>query len=212
MPFSWCERRPDPGPCRVGLMADSHGDSKAIAAAAAFLKAAGCRLLVHLGDICDSTDASTAAACVAAVRREGMWAVRGNNDQALLADGAPALDPGTRAWLGRLPLGIETPSAVFVHNRPGVRRLGRAALFGDLADGEILSFLGDGAGRLLFRGHGHRPLLQQAGPGGVIQTALPGPPGVSLSGAAMITCGSLDRATVLVWDTVARRVERCRLF
>jgi predicted phosphodiesterase len=193
-------------------MADSHGDSGAIAAAAVFLKAVGCRLLVHLGDICDSIDASTAAASVAAVRREKMWAVRGNNDQALLGDQALGLDPDTRAWLGCLPLGIETPSAVFVHNRPHVRRLGRAALFGDLGDGEILGFLRDGSGRLLFRGHSHRPLIEQAGPGGVAQTDLPGPPGVSLPGAAVITCGSLEKGTVLVWDTLARRVARCRLF
>ena len=212
MRFSWCERRPDPGACRVGLMADSHGDSEAIAAAAALLKAGGCRLLVHLGDICDSTDASTAAASVAAVRREAMWAVRGNNDQALLADQGPRLDPDTRAWLGRLPLRIETPSAVFVHNRPRVRRLGMAALFGDLTDGEMLAFLGDGSGRLLFRGHSHRPLIEQAGPGGVVPAPLPGPPGVSLGGGAVITCGSLEKGTVLVWDLVAWRVALCRLF
>lgn len=211
MPFSWCERRPDPGPGRVGLMADSHGDSRAIDAAAALLEAAGCRLLVHLGDICDSSGGSTAAACVAAVRRWGMWAVRGNNDQAMLAVQEPRLAPEARAWLGRLPLRIETSSAVFVHNRPNVRRLGRSALVGDLTDGEILAFLRHGPGRLLFRGHSHRPQVQQAGPAGVAPTALPGPPGMRLPGGAVITCGSLERGTVLVWDTVARRVALLKI-
>jgi predicted phosphodiesterase len=188
-------------------MADSHGDSGAIARAAFFLKARGCSLMVHLGDIGDAGDPPTAAACVAEVSRAGILAVRGNNDHALMADDS-RLDPETRAWFARLPLRIETPSAVFVHNRPNIRRLGVAALFGDLTDAEVLGFLRSHPGRLLFRGHSHRPLMQRAGAGGLERVALAGPPGVTVSGGAVITCGSLDRGTVLVWDAMAQRVER----
>lgn len=208
MLFSWCEHRPDPGPCRIGLMADSHGDSRTIAAAAAFLKAGGCRWVIHLGDICDSRDPSTAAACVAAVRRAGILAVRGNNDHALVTGEDCRLDPVTRAWLARLPLRIDTPPAVFIHNRPNIRRLAMAALFGDLTDAEILGFFYACPGRLLFRGHSHRPLIQRADAGGLMQAPLPGAPGVAVDGGAAITCGSLDQGAVLVWDTGARRVAR----
>jgi predicted phosphodiesterase len=187
-------------------MADSHGDSEAITAAAAFLKAHGCRLLIHLGDICDSADPFTVASCVAAVREAGILAVRGNNDHALVADETVRLDPEPRAWLAGLPLRIDMPSAVFIHNRPNIRRLGKAALFGDLTDAEALSFLHACPRRILFRGHSHRPSIQRIGPGGLTAAPLPGAPGVVVDGGAVITCGSLDRGTVLMWDTVGQRV------
>lgn len=201
MPSWWYDRRPHPAPGPVGLMADSHGDGDAIAAGLACLRKAGCRTLVHLGDICDSARRDTAGACIARVMAGGMWAVRGNNDHVLLAAGGPGLDPDARGYLARLPLVIETPTAVFTHNRPRVAVLGTTALIGDLAESEVQRFRSDFPKRLLFRGHSHRPMLRLPGPPQAsLRDLTPSPAPQPVSGGTVITCGSVADGTVLVWE------------
>jgi predicted phosphodiesterase len=48
----------------IGTMADSHGQAAAIRNALAVFADAGCRLVYHLGDVCDSTRPETANACM----------------------------------------------------------------------------------------------------------------------------------------------------
>jgi predicted phosphodiesterase len=204
----WCERRSDFGPGRIGLMADSHGDSAAIAAAVARFMACGCNWIVHLGDICDSTDPTTASACVAELLLPKILAVRGNNDHALASDAAAALDERTRSWLAGLPVCIETPSALFTHNRVPFARLGFSSLFGDLDDSQALAYLRSAPGRLLFRGHSHHCLIRRLCSGKITCQVPPVDQGLPIRGGAVITCGSLEQGTALVWDTETAMVRR----
>ncbi len=211
MPSLWCRHLADFGPAPVGLMADSHGDSGAIAAAVAALRGRGCQTIIHLGDIVDSCEPATAAACVARLTGPGILAVCGNNDHALLAESPDALAPETRRWLAALPLTIQTPAAVFAHNRPDVDRLGTSALFGDLSDRETAAFLRASPGRLLFRGHSHLARIRRPGAAGLETLAPPAEPGIAVAGGAVITCGSLEKNTALVWEPSSGRVYRIGL-
>ncbi len=199
---SWCKYLPDFGPHPIGLMADSHGDPQALVRAIRRLIQNGCRSLLHLGDICDSALPQTAAACVDLLARHEVLAVCGNNDQALITAGA-AVPDSALAWLTCLPLAIETPSAVFVHSRTDIDRLGKSAMVQDMDDETALRFLKHFPKRLLFRGHGHRPKIMGRSGTRLTQSPLPildGPPAV-LGQGAVITCGSLlGEGSVWVWD------------
>ena len=211
----WCKHLPNLGPGPVGLMADSHGDSDAIGRALACLKGHGCGRIVHLGDICDSSRPTTAAACMAALTACKVLAVCGNNDRALMTAGAglDGTDAGTMAWLARLPMIIDTPSALFTHSRPDVAQLGAAALIGDLDDAAALRFLLDFPGRLLFRGHGHAASIRCRSGKRLIRITPPlaGGPDCPVAGGAVITCGCLADGSVWVWNPAASTVRRLRL-
>ena len=74
------------GTAMIGIMADSHGQAETIAAALGALKSIDCRFIYHLGDICDSTHPETAEACLSLLRDPRVIIIKGNNDQALVAN------------------------------------------------------------------------------------------------------------------------------
>ena len=210
---SWCKYLSDFGPHPIGMMADSHGDPEALGRAVRRLVQTGCRLLVHLGDICDSARPQTAAACVDLLARHEVLAVCGNNDHALIAAGT-AVAGRALAWLTRLPLVIETPSAVFVHSRADIDRLGKSAMVQDMDDDAALRFLKQFPKRLLFRGHGHQPNITHRSGARLTHPPLPildGPP-AALGEGAVITCGSLlGDGSVWVWDPPHAMLRRLSL-
>ena len=67
-------------------MADSHGQPETIAAALGVLTDRDCRLIYHLGDVCDSTHPETAEACLVPLRDPRVILIKGNNDQAIVAN------------------------------------------------------------------------------------------------------------------------------
>ena len=208
----WYKHLQNLGPGPVGLMADSHGDIDAIGRALVCLRRHGCGRIVHLGDICDSTRPATAAACRAALTADAVLAVCGNNDRALVTAG-PGLDgpdAGTLAWLARLPMIIDAPSALFTHSRPDVARLGASALIGDMDDNAALRFLLDFPGRLLFRGHSHAASIRCLSGKRLIRLAPPpaGGPDCPLAGGAVITCGHLADGSVWAWNLQASTLRR----
>ena len=84
----------DPAPpARIGIMADSHGEADSIEAAATFFHRCGCALSVHLGDICDTTRAETALACLERLTAHHILAIRGNNDHTLLLNRSAQISP-----------------------------------------------------------------------------------------------------------------------
>jgi predicted phosphodiesterase len=190
-------------------MADSHGVPSLIQGGLQRLTKAGCRFILHLGDICDSDRPWTAAACVALLERHAVLAVCGNNDQALVAAGG-AIAREARRWLAGLPLMIETPSALFVHSRADLERLGKAAMIRDLDDESALGFLKRFPGRLLFRGHSHHAAIRCRSGGGL--TRLPPPildgPALRLPPGAVVTCESLLSGSVWVWEPLPNTLRR----
>jgi predicted phosphodiesterase len=70
----------------VGIMGDSHGQAVTIRDALAVFAGAGCDSIVHLGDVCDSTLPETADTCMDLLLDKGVITIKGNNDQAIVAN------------------------------------------------------------------------------------------------------------------------------
>jgi predicted phosphodiesterase len=71
------------GSISIGIMADSHGQPGVITAALELFQREGCRLIYHLGDICDSDHPETADSCAEILRASNVTAIKGNNDHAI---------------------------------------------------------------------------------------------------------------------------------
>jgi len=193
-------------------MADSHGDSEAIAVGALFLKRRGCTALYHLGDICDATQSKTADACVAQVRNQGIVAVKGNNDHTLAVDARGRSDDGIRratvAFLENLPLILTVGSAKLVHSRPFVGRLGLSAMIGVFGKREAADFFRENPDGLLFRGHSHRPEMISAEHEEIRFSPLAAGQTIELSGnrPCLFTCGDLTSGFVMAWEPERNRL------
>jgi predicted phosphodiesterase len=189
----------------IGIMADSHGDPDAIAAAIFFFQEMGCRRMVHLGDICDSVSFDLADRCVGLLRKHNVLAVRGNNDHAVVKNGEAVINGSismeTAAYLESLPLQIEISEAIFVHSRPFADTLGLSAMTGEIGKVEAARFLKRYPGKVLFRGHGHAPRVTRIPYTRNTQNSpVPGKK-VRLEGAQswIITCGALYRGMCMIW-------------
>ena len=193
------------GPEIVGIMADSHGDADAIAAAIAFFQTQGCWTMIHLGDICDSVVCDTADTCVGLLEKYAVRAVKGNNDHAVLKNRALRENGGitreTVAYLESLPLQIEMPRALFVHSRPFADALGLSAMTGDIEKDVADRFRSRYPGRILFRGHGHSP--RATGPTDTRATTVHPVPGERLQFDGqqgwIVTCGALYKRLCMTW-------------
>lgn len=189
----------------IGIMADSHGDADAIATAIRFFSETGCRQLVHLGDIGDSVSFDRLDQCAAFLQAHHVQAVKGNNDHAVVKNGAAVksgtVSPKTAAYLAALPLQIEIGAALFVHSRPFADSLGLSAMTGEIGPKEAQAFMKKYPGRVLFRGHGHSPLVVRLTP----TPALPRHPvpgeRIRLDGDQgwIVTCGALYKGLCLTW-------------
>ena len=189
----------------IGIMADSHGDADAMAAAIRFFLAADCRKMVHLGDICDSVASDGADACVGLLREHAVLAVKGNNDHAVVKTGAVRqgvhVSAETVAYLAALPLQIEMPNALFVHNRPFAETLGLSAMTGDIDTSAAIRFAGRYPGRVLFRGHGHSPRVSRLwADRAPVNCRIPDE-GLRLDGKQgwIVTCGALYKGLCMTW-------------
>jgi predicted phosphodiesterase len=193
----------------IGIMADSHGNPDMIAAALRLLQLHGCRHIVHLGDICDSVAYKRSDGCVRLLREHGVKAVKGNNDHAVWRSRSGrqggTVAPETRDYLAALPLQIEMAGALFVHSRPFADILGMAAMTGDIDQAVATRFLEQYPGRVLFRGHGHSPLVARL-TGTANHTVSPNP-GERLRldprSGWIVTCGALFKGLCMTWDPAA---------
>ncbi len=189
----------------IGIMADSHGNAAAIAAAIDFFQKAGCRRIIHLGDICDSVACDSADKCVGIVQKHAVLAVKGNNDHAVVKNRAlrqnGCISSETAAYLESLPLQIEMSKALFVHSRPFADTLGLSAMTGDMEKAAAERFLARYPGRILFRGHGHSPRV--TGLTDTCSTIVNPAPGESLQldgqQGWIVTCGALYKGLCMTW-------------
>lgn len=199
----------------VGIMADSHGNTAAIVAALAACRSGGCGTVLHLGDICDSESPEAAGAAIGLLAAAGVLAVLGNNEQALIRRWArrpETADTTALDFMARLPLQIEMPGLLFVHNRPFPDRLGRSCLVGDLTPSDDRRIDGRYSGVVLFRGHSHQPAVRSTGRnvGNAGRAPLEG----QTLGAAenwVVTCGALEDGWYMTWRHRERRLAVHRL-
>lgn len=198
---------------RIGVMADSHGQVGAIAAALGVFRSRGCQRIYHLGDVCDSVHPETADACVRLLAESGVVAIKGNNDHTIVANlqgnAHTGISVKTARFLRQLPLREEYETAVFVHSLPFVNELGLASMLGVMGNNECRQFFETHPHKILFRGHSHSPELRWAGGGKIHMRKLEAGDVVDLEGRlpCMVTCGALTRGLCMIWRTDRNSVE-----
>lgn len=154
-----------PLPGKIGLVADSHSDLKALESAIQVLQKRGADSLVHLGDICDSLRLDLLRASIQLIQSHGLLAVKGNNDFLLenLILGQPremARDSeDLLAFLQELPMTIVWGEICFAHSLPFdfLRAFYEPIDVGSVERAQEVFRLT--AHRVLFCGHSHQPVL-----------------------------------------------------
>jgi hypothetical protein len=200
----------DPAPpARIGIMADSHGEADRIEAAAAFFHRCGCALSVHLGDICDTTRAETAAACLERLTTHHILAVRGNNDHTLLLNRSAQISPEALEIIREMPLTRQIGSALLAHSLPFASRMGPRCMVDAMDPDHLQHFFRAYPGRQLFRGHSHQPEIVRAGPASLQRETLH--PGrrypLTRHQTAVVTCGALADGLCMLWDQAEETIE-----
>jgi diadenosine tetraphosphatase ApaH/serine/threonine PP2A family protein phosphatase len=117
---------------KIALLADVHANLEALDACLEHARASGAARLAFLGDLVGyGADPAAVVDLVAAEVGRGALALKGNHDEAAVADGPPSsmheaaaaailwtrkrLSPGQRAFLARLPLVVREGELLLVH-------------------------------------------------------------------------------------------------
>lgn len=197
----------------IGIMADSHGQSAAIRGALAVFDEVGCELIYHLGDICDSTHPETANACIHALQERQVKAIKGNNDQVIVANHSgretSPVSQEVLATLRDLDLAKYHPPAMFIHSLPFIHELGLSSLIGNMGRKEIRRYCREHPEQILFRGHSHNPEIAWLKGQQVMFESLV--VGVRLDLLdripCVVTCGALSRGLCMIWDPAENYIE-----
>ncbi|RPJ15288.1 MAG: metallophosphoesterase [Desulfobacteraceae bacterium] len=186
----------------IGIMADSHGMPETITGAVGLFRREDCRLIYHLGDICDSAHPETADSCAGILRANNVTAVKGNNDHAISANHPGVkISEETIGYLSALPLVAEYGEALFTHSLPFAEKLGLSCMIRGIGRDEAALFFNEHPGKILFRGHGHSPEIISKEDGKIaVRSILPGD-NTDLVGRfpCIITCGSLAEGFCMIW-------------
>jgi predicted phosphodiesterase len=197
----------------IGIMADSHGKPDTIRDALAVCAAADCVSIYHLGDICDSTHPETADACLRLLQERRVQAIKGNNDQAILANHtgrkSSPVSPQSLQALKNLKLVRYYQEAIFIHSLPFVQELGLSSMIGAMGPTEIRRFCNQFPGRILFRGHSHNPEIAWLHRQQVKTRSLTIGRKVNLSEKipCVVTCGALTRGLCMLWNPDENSIE-----
>jgi len=198
-------------------MADSHGQPETITAALGMLTDIDCRPIYHLGDVCDSTHPETAEACLGRLRDPRVIMIKGNNDQALVANhigqARPPVSPENLQCLRNLPLVKYHLNAIFAHSLPFVRELGLASMIGNLGDPEAHRVFKEFPDRVIFRGHGHSPEIVWLQGQKITSRSISTGEKFELTAKipCVVTCGALTRGFCMAWDP-EENVIKCLSF
>ena len=201
----------------IGIMADSHGQPETITAALGMLTDIDCRPIYHLGDVCDSTHPETAEACLGRLRDPRVIIIKGNNDQALVANhigqARPPVSPENLQCLRNLPLVKYHLNAIFAHSLPFVRELGLASMIGNLGDPEAHRVFKEFPDRVIFRGHGHSPEIVWLQGQKITSRSISTGEKFELTAKipCVVTCGALTRGFCMAWDP-EENVIKCLSF
>jgi len=156
-----CKEKNENSESRIGIMADSHGQSVPIVAAIEYLSQRGCERIYHLGDVCDSAHPETAADCLQPLLAHGVTIIKGNNDHTLVANHAgqePApVSETVIDTLQNLPLRVAHGKAILTHSLPFTREFGLVSMVRSMELEEARRFFDTTSQPILFRGHSHTP-------------------------------------------------------
>ncbi|MFU8858001.1 MAG: metallophosphoesterase family protein [Deferrisomatales bacterium] len=154
---------------RLAVLADLHGNLRALEAILRDAERRGADGVVHLGDLVDAhTDPRAAAGVARALEERGVPGVLGEGDLARLVEEQARVSEGqsspVEAFLRTLPaqLAVEEGSLrlLFVHASPeGLEDVGLA----DLPDDDLSRYLERCGADVLAVGHTHRALARHAG-------------------------------------------------
>jgi predicted phosphodiesterase len=197
----------------VGIMADSHGQIGSISDGIRFLSKMGCRPIFHLGDICDSSHPETADECVKVLEKNGVSAIKGNNDHLILSSyserNGNIISDSTVKYLRNLPHVIEYDRAILAHSLPFYTELGFSCMIWDMGEKEISRFFKDKTKKILFRGHSHKPVISWRENNKIITEEFFSDHEINLVERfpCVVTCGSLTRGLCLIWDTEHMKIK-----
>ena len=187
-------------------MADSHGQVSTIRDALAVFDDVGCHSIYHLGDACDSNHPETANACMGLLQGRGVQTIKGNNDQAIVANHIDRekspVPPEVLRALKRLELVKYYQKAMFIHSLPFIQELGLSSMIGAMGRMEVIRFCNDSPGKILFRGHSHNPEIAWQQRQQVKAQPLVAGLKLNLSKKipCVVTCGALTRGLCMIWD------------
>ena len=183
-----------------------------MAALAAF-KGLNCRLIYHLGDVCDSTRPETAEACLQPLREHHVITIKGNNDHAIVAnylgrDKSP-VSHNTLKFIKNLPLIQNYRNAILTHSLPFADKMGLSCMIGTMSEKEARCSFIEFSHHLVFRGHSHTPEILWPR-GRRIESSTPAiGMKINLNGRlpCVVTCGALSRGLYMVWDPEENYIE-----
>jgi predicted phosphodiesterase len=197
----------------IGIMADSHGQPDTIQAALEMLSKLACLAVYHLGDVCDSAHPETAEACLRLLQEQHVTMIKGNNDQAIIANNidrqCPFAAPGVWRYLQAAPLIQFYQNAVFTHSLPFADTLGLSSMIGTLGKSEALRSFNEFPHHIIFRGHSHSPKIVQPQGRGVTSHRLGPGEKIDLAGRipSVVTCGALTRGLYMVWNPADNSIK-----
>jgi predicted phosphodiesterase len=200
----------------IGIMADSHGQTATLVSALKLLEDNDCRRIYHLGDVCDSAHPESVAACLPPLKAHGVITIKGNNEQAIVANlggrDTPALPRAVLKWLQNLALVESYRNALFTHSMPFVRELGLACMIGDMGASDTYRFFSEFPQQILFRGHSHAPLMAWAAGREIKSQSLRVGSKFDLTGKipCVVTCGALTRGYCMLWNPAENTIESLR--
>jgi len=176
----------------VGIVSDSHGQTSVLEKAIYYLKQKGCKIIIHLGDICDSSIIKTADDCISLVQKNEIIAIRGNNDHSMSISKAPGISQPTIDFIKNLPLAIQTQQFIFTHSLPFVKELGLSCMIQNMNENHMQMFFNDNSiSKLLFKGHSHNPELVIKNDRGFLRKKLDFPNQIFLKDKCIINCGAV---------------------
>jgi predicted phosphodiesterase len=197
----------------IGIMADSHGQVAPIREALAVFGDTGCRSVYHLGDVCDSNHPETATACMRLLQNRQVQTIKGNNDQAIVANHwdreKSPVPPEVLRALKKLELVKYDQKAMFIHSLPFISELGLSSMIGAMGPVEIRRFCNDFPGKILFRGHSHNPEIAWLQRQQVKVRSLAAGLRLHLSEKipCVVTCGALTRGLCMIWNPEEKWIE-----
>ncbi len=197
----------------IGIMADSHGQAATIRNALAVFDDVGCRFLYHLGDVCDSSHPETAGACMRLLQDRRVQTIKGNNDQAIVANHIDRekspVPPEVLRAIKKLELVKYYQKAMFIHSLPFIKELGLSSMIGAMGQLEIRRFCHDFPEKILFRGHSHNPEIAWPQGHQIKTQSLAAGTKLNLSQRipCVVTCGALTRGLCMIWDPDENYIE-----
>lgn len=211
---------PDSSPVRIGLIADGHGDYDATERSLRVLRERGVDLLVHLGDFCDSVRNNGLTDMIRLLRKNAVFAIRGNNDhlvERMLRDSRPEGDPLRDAvigFMGGVPMRMVIDDLCFAHSLPydAIRSFYEPIDIGTPKRARWL--FRDIPYRLLFCGHSHMPVFFRWKDGEVTREGLePGEPlSLQPDERYIMIVGAAYEGECALLDRDAGTYERIRVF